>query len=211
MLLLLFATYVFVSGVVEVIAAIAARNQSDHWWLVLLQGEVGIYLAILSYRETYVIPLTPIFYLATWAVVTGVIQLVCGIKLRKEVEGELWYITSGWLASLFGMALLLIPLAGPVAIRRLITLYSIGSGGILLLLRCQVRLLFAGKGSPKGRKDSCRVAENRETTFTSRPASIPIRAPLRTHHAFQGVRIVLIVASREDFSKPHLLFNHGHR
>ena len=132
MLLLLFATYAFVSGIVEVIAALTARNHGDDWWRMSLQGAFGIYIGILCYCERYAVPLILIFYLAVWAVLTGGLQLVGGLKVRKELEDGLRYVMSGLLALLFGLALLLIPLAGPVAIVWLVALYFIASGGILL-------------------------------------------------------------------------------
>jgi hypothetical protein len=87
-LVLLFGTYCLVDGVFAVWTAIAGAKDQAHWWLLLLGGLVGIGIGILTFVAPAITALALLFYIALWAIVTGVLEIVAAIRLRKEIANE---------------------------------------------------------------------------------------------------------------------------
>lgn len=80
-----------------------------------------------------------LFYIAIWAVATGVLEIVAAIRLRKEIEGE-WLLGLAGLASVaFGVLLVLQPAAGALAVLWLIAAYAIVFGALLVVLAFRAR------------------------------------------------------------------------
>jgi uncharacterized membrane protein HdeD (DUF308 family) len=63
-----------------------------------------------------------------WAIVTGVVEVVVGVRLRQVITNEWALIFSGVLSVLLGVALVLQPDAGALALVWLIGAYAIVFG-----------------------------------------------------------------------------------
>src|SRR5882672_1768478 len=142
-LVLLFGAYAMADGVLGVWSAIAGRKEHEHWWVMLLIGLLGIAVGLLTFLAPAVTALVLLFYIAIWAIATGVLQIVIAIRLRKEVRGE-WLLVLGGLASvLFGVLLVVQPAAGALAVLWLIATYAVVFGVLLVLLGFKMRSLAA--------------------------------------------------------------------
>lgn len=138
-LVLLFGAYSLADGVLGAWSAIAGRKEKEHWWVLLLEGLVGIGVGLLTLFAPGVTALALLFYIAIWAIATGVLEIVAAIRLRKEIEGE-WLLVLGGLASVaFGVLLMARPGAGALAVLWLIAAYSIAFGVILVVLAVKAR------------------------------------------------------------------------
>ncbi|HZJ43342.1 MAG TPA: DUF308 domain-containing protein, partial [Pyrinomonadaceae bacterium] len=85
--------------------------------------------------------------IAGWAIITGVIEIVAAVQLRKEIQGE-WLLALGGITSvLFGVLLLLNPGAGALAVLWLIGIYAILFGIILVLLGIKLRGMLHGSAT----------------------------------------------------------------
>lgn len=138
-LILLFGVYVLADGILGVSTAIAGRKEREHWWVLLLWGLAGIGVGILTFLAPGVTALVLLFYIAVWALATGVLEIVAAIHLRKEIKGE-WRLILGGLASVvFGYLLLVRPGAGALALVWLIAIYAIVFGVLLAMLSFKMR------------------------------------------------------------------------
>ena len=72
--------------------------------------------------------------IAAWAVVTGAFEIAAAIQLRKEIKGEWLLALAGVASILFGLALMLNPGVGALAVLWLIGAYSIVFGVLLIAL-----------------------------------------------------------------------------
>src|SRR5262245_2499837 len=70
-LVLFFGAFALVNGTLAVIAAISGRRQNPHWWVVLLEGGLGIAVGLLTLRAPGLTALALLLYIAAWAIVTG--------------------------------------------------------------------------------------------------------------------------------------------
>jgi uncharacterized membrane protein HdeD (DUF308 family) len=140
-LVLFIGAYALVDGVFAVIAAFTNRAGHDSWWVLLLEGLVGIAAGIVILLQPGLATLVLLYVIAFWAIVTGVLEVVAAIQLRKEIPGE-WLLALSGLASLIlGALLLIFPAAGAVAVAWVIGVYAILFGVFLFSLSLRLRQL----------------------------------------------------------------------
>jgi uncharacterized membrane protein HdeD (DUF308 family) len=137
-LVLVFAAFAFVDGVFAVVNGVGARKSDEHWWWLLLEGVVGILFGVLTFQNPAITTVVLLFYIAAWAIFTGAMRIVLAVRLRKEIEGELWLGLSGLVSILFGFLMMARPDAGALAVLWLIAVWSIVIGLSLIVLAFRV-------------------------------------------------------------------------
>jgi uncharacterized membrane protein HdeD (DUF308 family) len=124
-LVLLFGAFAFADGVFALGAAITGGTATPRWWLAVV-GLLGILAGLATIASPGITAVVLQFFIAGWAIASGVMQIIGAIQLRKEIEGEWFLVLAGALWVLFGLTLLLRPGVGALAL-----LYTIGSFAIL--------------------------------------------------------------------------------
>lgn len=142
-LVLFFGAYSMADGILGLWTAVAGREHHEHWWVFLLEGLLGVGVGILTFFAPGVTALALLFYIAVWAIGTGVLEIVAAIRLRKEIDGEWMLILAGLASVVFGVLLMAQPGAGALALLWLIGSYAIVFGVLLVLLAFKARS-FAG-------------------------------------------------------------------
>jgi uncharacterized membrane protein HdeD (DUF308 family) len=138
-LVLLYGAYALVDGVLAIIAAVAGRTSGMPWWALLLEGVLGITVGILTFAWPGITALVLLYLIAAWAVATGVFEVVAAIRLRREIRGEWLLALSGIISVLFGIALVINPVGGALAVVWLIGAYAIAFGVLLIALGFRLR------------------------------------------------------------------------
>ncbi|MBK8616399.1 MAG: HdeD family acid-resistance protein [Anaerolineales bacterium] len=131
-LVLFFGAYMFVDGVFAIIAAFTNRSGYDRWWVLLLEGLVGIALGSITFLRPGLTAFALLYLIAFWAMMTGVLEIVAAIRLRKEIQGEWMLALSGVISFILGILLLLFPAAGVLTVAWMIGWYAILFGAMLL-------------------------------------------------------------------------------
>jgi uncharacterized membrane protein HdeD (DUF308 family) len=142
-LLLVFGVFALVDGLVGVVAALGGRREHESWWVLLLASLAGIGIGLLTFYNPGATALAILFYIAIWAIATGVLQIAAAVRLRKEIQGEFWLALSGLASVAFGLFLAARPGEGALAVLWLIGAYAIALGVILVILS------FAARGFAK--------------------------------------------------------------
>src|SRR2546428_2769420 len=130
-LVLLFGGYALVEGVLNVIAAVRGRGDDQPWWALLLEGLVSIAAGIVAFVVPGVTELALLYIIAAWAIVTGALEIVAAIRLRRRISGEAWLALDGVLSVAFGVLTMLMPGAGALSLAWLIGAYAIVFGALL--------------------------------------------------------------------------------
>jgi uncharacterized membrane protein HdeD (DUF308 family) len=138
-LTLLFGIFALADGIGNVVSAIGGRREHENWWVLLLAGLCGVGVGVLTFSSPGVTALVLLFYVAVWAIATGLLELVAAIRLRKEIEGEFWLGLSGLVSIAFGVFLMARPGEGALSVLWLIGGYSVALGVILIGLAVKVR------------------------------------------------------------------------
>ncbi len=139
MLALLFGLMFLIDGVLNVINGFAGRKEQENWWVLLLAGLAGIGVGVLTLMNPAITSLALVFYVAIWAVATGLLEIVAAIRLRKEIRGEFWLVLAGIVSVAFGVLVMARPGVGALAVLWLIALYAIVFGVTLLVLAFSAR------------------------------------------------------------------------
>src|SRR4029077_3574689 len=138
-LVLLFGAYSLADGVLNAWTALEGRREHEHWWVLFLEGLLGIGVGVLTFLAPALTALALLFYIAIWAIATGVLEIVAAIRLRKEIENEWMLVVAGLASVVFGVLLMAQPAAGALALLWLIASYAIFFGVLLLILAFKVR------------------------------------------------------------------------
>ena len=136
-LVLLFGAYALWDGVFALVSAF--RAQGDRRWPLILEGLVGIAAGLVTFFWPGAATLAILTVIAAWAIITGVFEIIGAIRLREEIEGEWLLLLSGLLSVLFGIALVVWPVAGLVAVTWMIGFYAIMFGILLMVLGFRLR------------------------------------------------------------------------
>jgi len=123
-LVLLYGAFALVDGVAAVIAAIRGGVPAPRWWLALV-GLCGIIVGVLTFAWPGITALVLLVFIAAWAIVMGLFEIVGAIRLRKEIDNEWMLILGGAVSVLFGILLLVQPGAGALALVWIIAFYAI--------------------------------------------------------------------------------------
>lgn len=138
-LVLFFGAYALVDGIFAMIAAFTNRSGHDKWWVLLLEGLVGIAAGIITFFRPGLATLVLVYVISFWAIVTGILEIAAAIQLRKEIRGE-WMLALSGIVSLFlGVSLFLFPAAGALTLTWLIGAYAILFGAMWLGLSLRLR------------------------------------------------------------------------
>ena len=129
---LLFGAYAFVDGVFAIFATVRAAEAHQSWWPFLVEGIVGILIAAITFYDIRITLLALYLTIAAWAFLTGILELVAAIQLRKFIANEAWLIIGGIASILFGVLMVWRPVAAALAIIWLIGAYAIVFGIILI-------------------------------------------------------------------------------
>ena len=116
---------------------------SVNWLLLFLEGVVGGAVGLLTFFVPAVTTMWFIELIATWAFVTGALELLGAFRLRKEAKGPMvrgeWLLAvGGGLSVLFGGLLAVRSQPAPALIWFL-GAYALASGALLLALAFNVR------------------------------------------------------------------------
>jgi uncharacterized membrane protein HdeD (DUF308 family) len=138
-LVLWFGFYAFVDGALQSWTAITHRHDVENWGLLLIGGLVGIVLGIITWIRPGATALALVFYVALWAIASGVVELVTAIRLRKDIKGEWSLGLAGLIAIAFGVLLIFRPGAGALSLLWLFATFAIIYGMALIALSFRVR------------------------------------------------------------------------
>lgn len=140
-LVLLFGGYAIVDGIFNLVAAARGRagdGDQSRGWLVL-EGLVSIAAGIVTFVWPGLTALALVYIIAAWAVVTGVLEIVAAVRLRRHIDNEWWLALGGVLSIGFGVLLMVAPGVGALALVFWIGAYAIVFGALLVGLAFRLR------------------------------------------------------------------------
>jgi uncharacterized membrane protein HdeD (DUF308 family) len=140
-LVILFGAWVLVDGIFRIIGAIGHRSSDPDWGWQLVIGILGIIIGFLTFHAPAITALALVIYIAAWALMIGVSEIVIAIKLRQEIKGEWFLILMGVVSILFAIMLLWNPLPGALALVWLIASYAIVFGVLGIIFGFRLRSL----------------------------------------------------------------------
>ena len=145
---MLFAIYCFIDGIASLVAGLRGAHAPGHrWGAMVFSGIIGIVIGILFLVMPLIAAVTYAFLavvmLAAWSIITGVLEIVAAIRLRREMDGEWLLGLSGLISLLLGIAILALVIPYPAATilsaAWLIAIYAFASGIVLIAQALRLR------------------------------------------------------------------------
>ncbi len=134
-----FAIYALIEGTSALFSAVAGWRYREDRWLLVLEALIGIWVGIATLRSPAITAVVLIFFVAFWAMATGVLRIVESIRLRREISGEVWLGLSGLASVLFAFLVMLRPAAGALALISLLGAYALVLGVTEFMLGLKLR------------------------------------------------------------------------
>jgi uncharacterized membrane protein HdeD (DUF308 family) len=138
-LVAMFGAYALVDGVFALVAAFSRDLDRRQWWALIAEGVAGVGIAVIAFAWPGVTAVTLVYLIAAWAVLTGVLEIIVAVRLRKEIEGEWLMALGGVLSIAFGALLAVHPVAGALSVVWLIGAYAVFFGALLIALGFRLR------------------------------------------------------------------------
>lgn len=136
-LVIVFGIWAFVDGV----SALGLFFAGWRSWPLLIVGLIGIAIAVLTLLRPGITAVSLYAAITVWAIFRGVLEIAIAIKLRRQIEGELWMIFAGLSSIAFGVLMVALPAAGLLALAWLLGVYAIVLGILTIGLGVRVHAL----------------------------------------------------------------------
>jgi uncharacterized membrane protein HdeD (DUF308 family) len=138
-LVIVWGAYALADGILSLIAAYRVRDQGKPFWSLVMVGLLGIAAGIVTFIWPGMTALLLLIFIAAWAIVMGIFQIIAAIRLRKEIQNEWLLGLSGVLSVLFGIIMFVQPGAGAIAVIWVIAAYAIVFGVLLIWLGLRLK------------------------------------------------------------------------
>lgn len=135
----LFGAFALVNGFLSLVLAAKAPKGYPRLGSLILGGLLGILAGLLTFVMPGITALGLLMLIAAWAIVTGVMEVVAAIRLRKIIANEWLLILAGIASVAFGVVLFLQPAAGALALIWWIGAWALIFGILLIVLAFRMR------------------------------------------------------------------------
>ena len=136
-----FGVFALVDGLVLGAVAVVGRDVLEQWWVVLVEGVVGVVVGVVALAWPGIGGLSLLSLLAAWAVVTGVFEIEAAVRLRRLAGSDASLFLAGGLSLLVGIVLIAVPKDDPLEIAWAIGVFGLVYGGVLLMVAARLRRL----------------------------------------------------------------------
>ena len=137
-LVLVFAVYAFLDGVLGIVSAVRAARENERWGYLILEGLVDIAAAAVAVLWPGITVMAFVFVIAFWAIVTGVLELMAAFRL-DFIDGRGWLVFGGIVSILYGALLIAAPMIGAVVLTWWLGAYALVFGVCLVVLAFKLR------------------------------------------------------------------------
>jgi uncharacterized membrane protein HdeD (DUF308 family) len=138
-LIMVFGIMVLVAGLLAIVAGVRRRANHQVAVPILVEGIVCVAFGVLALLRPIGTAVAALYFVSGFAIVSGVVHIVAGLKLRKELPGEWVLILSGVLTTVFGVLMGLLPWAGLLSLIWMIGAYSLFFGIFFIIFGFRLR------------------------------------------------------------------------
>lgn len=132
--------YMLIDGIGMLFAGFSNEQPAGQSrWPLLIVGVLGVVAGIIVIANPVLGGLSLVWVIAAWAIVTGILEIVSAISLRKEIDNEWWLILTGVLSIIFGVLAFANPVIAGFAIGTLFGIFAVIAGIFSIALAFRVR------------------------------------------------------------------------
>ncbi len=139
-LVLLFGVFAVIGGITAVAAALR-NTEMPGWGFLLFEGILGILAGVVALVWPGITALAFLFLLATWAIITGILEIVAPLSFPMSGGRSLLSVLTGLVSIVFGVLIAAQPSSGLLAVVWLIGVYAIVVGVMYIVVYFESRSL----------------------------------------------------------------------
>jgi len=139
-LVLLFGVFAVIGGITAVAAALR-NTEMPGWGFLLFEGILGILAGVVALVWPGITALAFLFLLATWAIITGILEIVAPLSFPMSGGRALLSVLTGLVSIVFGVLIAAQPSSGLLAVVWLIGVYAIVIGVMYIVVYFESRSL----------------------------------------------------------------------
>ena len=175
-LIMLFGVAILVAGLLSIVAGV--RKEANRQAAPLfVEGIICVAFGVLALIRPLGTAVAALYVVSAFAILSGVVHIVAGLKLRKELPGEWTLILSGVLTTVFGVLMGLLPWAGLLSLIWMIGAYSLFFGILFIILGFRLRSLAQARPAPRPSRRAGRTSGSCRSTSWAARRSRPRRGP----------------------------------
>lgn len=133
-----FAAFAVANGVMSLVVAFKAPKGSRLGGLIL-GGIIGLIAGAIAFLMPGITALSIVILIGAWAILTGVMEIVAAVKLRKVITNEWLLVLAGIASIAFGAIIFIVPAVGALALTWWIGAYAIFFGVLLIILAFKMK------------------------------------------------------------------------
>jgi uncharacterized membrane protein HdeD (DUF308 family) len=137
----IFGVYAILDGITNLMLGLRRKEPHTGFWAQAVQGIFGIGAGVVALLWPGATALVLVLFVGAWAIVTGVLEIVAAVRLRRYISGEWLLALSGCMSVLFGILVFAFPGAGAVSIAWILGIYTVAAGMVLIMLGLRLRTL----------------------------------------------------------------------
>jgi uncharacterized membrane protein HdeD (DUF308 family) len=143
-LVFLFGIYALINGILALVHAFSAPKGCPRFGAMIISGIISIAAGIIAFVWPGITALSLVLLIAAWAIIGGISEIAMAIRLRHFIHHEWLMALAGVVSVLLGVAILLRPAAGALALVWWIGGFAIVIGILLVALAFRVRHMHSG-------------------------------------------------------------------
>ena len=133
-----FAAYLVVDGIFALVAGLRAAESHEGWGMLTIEGIIDLIAGVVIFLWPGLSLLYFIYFVGFWAIVSGVTLLIDAFRLHRQ-HGEWWMILAGLASLVWGVLVVLFPVAGVLVWAWWIAAYALIFGIAMLILAFRLR------------------------------------------------------------------------
>ena len=138
-LVLVFAAYALIDGVLSIVLAVRGARQGERWGMLLLGGILSIAASIASVLWPGLTVVVFVLILAFWAVFTGAVVIAAALDVRVD-HGRWWLGLAGLASVVYGILLFVAPLLGAVVLTWWVGAHALVLGATMVVMAFRLRM-----------------------------------------------------------------------
>lgn len=138
-LVTLYGAFALVDGMFAIVAGLSGIGSGLHWVWPIITGLVGVLIGIITFAAPGLTALALVFFIAAWALVSGITEIIGGWSLHQEIANEWLYILGGIVSVILGIVLFIAPGSGALALVTVIGIFAIIFGIVRIILAFELR------------------------------------------------------------------------
>jgi len=137
------AAYALVDGIVTIGSAFRLKQLFDRWWVLLVQGLIGVAFGVLAFMQPALSLLYIVISVSLWMVFAAGAQFMLARAQRAMGAPSFWPTLGGILSLLLAVMALAYPGRTILLVVAFIAWFALIGGAVQIMVALRVRSLFA--------------------------------------------------------------------